>query len=145
MSIEQLLREGIIHPFQATPDEIHKALELARRDLDTAMEIVAHSPDWSYNIAYNSVLQACKAYMFYKGYRPALSESHKATFAFMQDAVSDKWHSTVSYFDRVRKKRHRVVYDEVGLVSEKELGTLLEEAGKFLNYLEHIIMKESPE
>jgi len=34
------------------------------------------------------------------------------------------------------KKRHRTIYDEVGLVSEKEAQELLKRAGEFLSYIE---------
>jgi len=136
MSIERLIQEGSIRPFQATPDEMDKALEVARRDLALAENILGESLDWSYSIAYNAVLQASRAYMFYLGYRPASSEAHKATFEFMQLAVDQPFKRTVSYFDRVRKKRHRIIYNEVGLVTEKEAKELLKKAREFISYIE---------
>ena len=141
MSIERLLQEGSIHAFQATDVEIDKAMEISRRDLNTALEIRLNSPDWAFNIAYNAVLQACKAHMFTKGYRAASSESHKHTFEFLLTTANEPWLATIEYFDRVRKKRHRVVYDEIGLVSEKELETLLDQAGEFVRHIENTIRK----
>lgn len=141
MSIERLLQEGSIQAFQSTDAEIDKAMEISRRDLNTALEIRLNSPDWAFNIAYNAVLQACKAYMYTKGYRPASSESHKHTFEFMLITTTEPWLTMIEYFDRVRKKRHRVVYDEIGLVSEKELAALLDQAGEFIGYIENTIRK----
>ena len=136
MSIEGLVRSGSIHPFKATPEEVDKTFGIAERDLALAENILGETLDWSYSIAYNAVLQACRAYMFHLGYRPASVESHKNTFEFMRFAVDEPFKRTVSYFDRVRKKRHRTVYDEVGLVSEKEAQELLKRAGEFLSYVE---------
>lgn len=136
MTIERLLREGSIHPFSATPDEINKAIEIARRDLSLAESIVKESQDWCFSIAYNAVLQACRAYMFHLGYRPASAEAHKVTFEFMRLSVQGPLKETVSYFDRARKKRHRTIYDEVGLVTEKEAEELLKKARQFLSYIE---------
>jgi len=136
MSIERLIQEGSIHPFKATQDEVDKALEIARRDLVLAEGIMGESLDWSYSIAYNAVLQTCRAYMFHLGYRPASSEAHKATFEFMQFAMDESFRKSVSYFDRVRKKRHRTIYDEVGLVTEQEAKELLKRAREFLSYIE---------
>ena len=135
MSIERLLSEGSIHPFHATPDEISKGMAIARRDLAIAESILNESLDWSYSIAYNAVLQACRAYMFHQGYRPAATESHKATIEFMKIAVEEPIKQIITYFDRVRKKRHRTVYDEVGLVTEKEARQLLSKAKEFLGYI----------
>ncbi len=45
MSIDRLIREGSIHPFRATPDEISKAMAIARRDLALAESISDESLD----------------------------------------------------------------------------------------------------
>ncbi len=136
MSIESLVQEGSIHPFRATREEISKVMEIAKRDLAEAEKIQGTSLDWTFSIAYNAVLQACRAYMFHMGYRPASSEAHKATFEFMQIAVDESLKQTIDYFDRTRKKRHRVIYDEPGLVTEKETQQLLKKAKEFLVYIE---------
>lgn len=136
MTLDELIREGNIHPFQASRDEINGAMEIARRDLATAEAILGHNLDWSFVIAYNAVLQACRAYMFQRGYRPAAAEAHKATFAFMQIMVPESYRESVAYFDRVRKKRHRTLYDMAGLISEKEAKELLKKAREFLIYVE---------
>jgi uncharacterized protein (UPF0332 family) len=136
MSIDRLIEEGSIHPFNATQDEVDRAIEIARRDLALAEGILGESLDWSYSIAYNAVLQACRAYMFRLGYRPASSEAHKATFEFMRFAVDEPLRKSVSYFNRVRKKRHRTIYDEVGLITDKEAKELLKRAREFLSYVE---------
>jgi uncharacterized protein (UPF0332 family) len=119
MSIERLVKEGSIHPFSATLEEITKAMDITKRDLALAENILDESLDWSYSIAYNAVLQACRAHMFHLGYRPASFEAHKATFEFMQVVVEEPVKETIAYFDRIRKKRYRAVYDETGLISEK--------------------------
>ncbi len=64
MSIEQMVQEGRIYPFKATRAEITKVMDLARRDLAEAEKIKGISLDWTYSIAYNAVLQACRALMF---------------------------------------------------------------------------------
>ena len=54
----------------------------------------------------------------------------------MQLSVDPQQKETVDYFDRVRKKRHRVIYDEVGLVSEKEAQQLIQKAGEFIAWVD---------
>lgn len=135
MSIDRLVREGDIHSFRATREEIAKVMDIAKRDLDDADKSSGMSLDWTYSIAYNSVLQACRAYMFHLGYRPVSSGAHKATFEFMQIAVDDPLKKTISYFDRIRRKRHRVIYEEPGLITEKEAQQLIKKAKEFLDYI----------
>ena len=136
MSIEKLIKAGRIHRFEATRDEVDKAIEIARRDLTSAESMIGESLDWCFSIAYNAVLQASRAYMLHKGYRPASAETHKATFEFMKLSVPSNLTETVSYFDRARKKRHRTIYDEVGLITENEAKELLKKAREFLEYIE---------
>jgi uncharacterized protein (UPF0332 family) len=136
MSIEELIKEGSIHPFEATHGEIERAIEIARRDLTVAEQLLGENLDWCFSIAYNAVLQACRAYMFHLGYRPASTEAHKATFEFMQIVIEEPFKKSISYFDQARKKRHRTLYDDVGLISEKEAKELLRRAREFLSYIE---------
>jgi uncharacterized protein (UPF0332 family) len=136
MSLDKLIGESSIHPFKATQEEINKSMEIAHRDLDQSKRILSESLDWAYSIAYNSILQASRAYMFHQGYRPASTESHKTTLTFMQFSVDPQLKETVDYFDRVRKKRHRVIYDEVGLVSEKEAQQLIQKATEFIAWVD---------
>ena len=74
--------------------------------------------------------------MFRLGYRPASVEAHKATFEFVRFAVDEPLKESISYFDRVRKKRHRTIYDEAGLITEKEAKELLRRARELLPYIE---------
>jgi len=136
MSIEELVQQGSIHPFEATRGEIEKAMAIARRDLALAEKLLRENFDWCFSIAYNAVLQACRAYMFRAGYRPASAEAHKATFEFMKITVEAPLKKSISYFDRARTKRHRTLYNDVGLISEREAEELLRRAKEFLSYVE---------
>lgn len=77
--------------------------------------------------------------MFFKGYRASSSETHKSTLAFMLEIMEEPWNSKIDYFDRVRKKRHRLVYDEIGLISQTDLDNLLTEAQVFISFIKEAI------
>ena len=136
MSVDRLLEEGKIHRFEAKRDEIDKALEIAKRDLPLAEKIFEDDLDWCFSITYNAIFQACRAYMFSLGYRPATSEAHKTTFEFMELTLEEPHKETIAYFDRARKKRHRTMYDEVGLVTRREAEELLHMANVFIAEIE---------
>jgi uncharacterized protein (UPF0332 family) len=139
LSINKLLESGKIHRFNATKDEIKKSLEIATRDIELADDILSKNLDWCLTITYNGVLQVCRAYMFYRGYRPSFSESHKTVFEFMKIDADEDYIDIVSYFDRIRKKRHRTMYDEIGLVSEKEAIEAIKMAKEFIDTVKNWI------
>ena len=72
MACENLLKRGLIKPFDAAPSQISDRLVLARRDSETARSVA--NADRAYNIAYNAMLQAARALMFAEGYRTAGGE-----------------------------------------------------------------------
>jgi uncharacterized protein (UPF0332 family) len=59
----------------------------------------------------------------------------------MQLSVEESMKSTVDYLDRVRKKRHRAVYDEVGVITEKEANFLLQKAQEYVSWIEIELQK----
>ncbi len=125
MTIEALLREGRIRVFQAGEEEIQRSLELARRDLALALELAGQHLDWSFSIAYNAVLQCCRAYLFRQGYRPTAEGGHAVVFEFLAAQEDPDLREAAPFFDRARKKRHRTLYDEVGLVTRTQLDEFL--------------------
>lgn len=104
----------------------------ADRDLGTAKKVMPEDWDWGFAITYNAVLQASRAYMFAQGFRPASAESHKNVFAFMREALGCEYETVVTYFDRMRNKRHRAVYDVVGAITETEARNLFAEAQEYV-------------
>src|SRR4030066_967122 len=76
MPYERLLKSNRIKPHRANQNEIKQLLQLALRDLSTATRNLEEAPDWAYSIAYNSILQAARALMYFDGYRPRGGEQH---------------------------------------------------------------------
>jgi uncharacterized protein (UPF0332 family) len=132
MSYDELLRSGRIRREDISRVEVLASMKLAERDLRVARGMAGQEMDWAFAIAYNAVLQASRALMFSEGFRPASTDAHKNTLAFAMAAVGEEHRRLVTYFDRVRKKRHQAVYDEVGLVSEREVQDLLARAEEFV-------------
>lgn len=125
MQLDDLVRKRWIHRHRATTEEIDRLLELADRDIRLARRTIAEDWDWAFSIAYNAVLQASRAYMYSRGYRPAAEHGHKNTFAFLRATLGDDLASTIGYFDRMRKKRNQAIYDVAGLITECEARSIL--------------------
>jgi len=115
--INDLKREGLIKPLPIDQKKIEDARALALRDVATARTLLDTNQDWAYNIAYNAVLQAGRALMFSKGYRPDGANQHISVVKFAE-LFLDKKDSII--FDRMRRKRNSSVYDSAGSITESE-------------------------
>lgn len=107
----------------------------AERDLRTARKVLADDWDWGFAIAYDAALQAGRALMLARGYRPASEEGHKNTFAFLEAALGKEHEEIVTYFDRMRGKRHQTIYDVAGRITETEARNLLARAEEFVRFV----------
>ena len=70
MNYQPLEQAGPIEPYLVPQAEIRGLLEVARRDVKTAQELMNIELDWALIVAYNAALQAGLAFMYAKGYRP---------------------------------------------------------------------------
>jgi uncharacterized protein (UPF0332 family) len=132
MPYDRLIKAGRIKPYNAQPKEIQQLLQVARRDLITAQNNLDTAPDWAFSIAYNSILQASRALIFHEGYRPRGSEQHATVVEFVEEKLGPDHASQVHLFDQMRRKRHRVIYETVGLVSKSEAQQVIIFAGSFV-------------
>jgi len=75
-------------------------LKVAARDLATAERNLADDRDWAYTIAYNAILQAARALILTKGYRPRGAESHATVVQFIEEALGKSYASQIALFDQ---------------------------------------------
>jgi uncharacterized protein (UPF0332 family) len=115
--IDDLKREGLIKTLPIDQRKVEDARALALRDVATARTLLDSNQDWVYNIAYNAVLQAGRALMFSKGYRPDGANQHISVVKFA-GLFLDSNDSII--FDRMRRKRNSSVYDSAGSITESE-------------------------
>ena len=139
MPIDELLAAGRIRRQAVSRREIAQVLRLAERDLKTARKIMRDDPDWGFAVAYNAVLQAGRALMFARGYRPASAEGHKNTFAFLLASLGSEHEDVITYFDRMRNKRNQAIYGMAGRVAETEARNLLKQAESFVRLVQGML------
>jgi uncharacterized protein (UPF0332 family) len=135
MTYENLIQRRRIQTYKASESEIQGLLEIAARDLSTAQSILNSNADWAYNIAYNAMLQ--------KGFRPRGSNQHATTTEFIRETFTSKHKNLAVYFDQMRRKRNRLVYETAKLVGEKEAEQALALAQEFVRVITTLISKES--
>ena len=141
MSLDELLRERVIHRINPDHGMAGKALLRARRDVATAGTLIGSGEfDWSLAIAYNGMLSAGRALMFSRGYRPSSTDGHLAVVRFLQAVLgAEASDRMVMTMNGLRKKRHTIVYEEMGVVSEDEARQAVRWAEEFVNRIEAVI------
>ncbi|MGA2918226.1 HEPN domain-containing protein [Methanoregula sp.] len=135
-SLRLIEREGLIKKLPYDRKKVDDALAHAHRDLHTAHTILPADQDWAYTIAYNAVLQAGRALMFSKGYRPDGASQHISVVKFAE-LFLDKEEAII--FDRMRRKRNSSVYDMAGSISETEAQSAVTHAGILLRRIEDLL------
>lgn len=131
MSLEELLRSRVIRRIRPNQALAVSTLKHAFRDIDTAKTLVeGRKFDWSLAVSYNAMLLAGRSLMFNQGYRPSSTEGHVAVVRFLQASlgVNDR---LITILNQMRQKRHRVVYEEMDIVSEGEANQALKWAREF--------------
>jgi len=128
----ELLDVGRIRRGRFSREQVEDRLDIARRDLGTSVEISETSPDWAFNIAYNAMHQAGRAFLLHTGYR-TVGEAHHATVVrFLEISFGTEHRDMLAVMDRMRRKRNRATYDSVGIISQREVGEAVATAREFV-------------
>lgn len=135
MNLSELLSKGLVEKFQPDPKDIKNEIDIAKNDLSSAKKMIAIDEwGWAHNAAYNAMLQAGRALMFSKGYRPKSAEHHLAVVSFVQAVFPTKFEPIVlQAFSKARLRRNESMYDRAGSISETQGRNLVEKAGTFVN------------
>ncbi|MEM4194902.1 MAG: HEPN domain-containing protein [Candidatus Anstonellales archaeon] len=89
--------------------------------------------DWAVAIAYSAMLNAGRALMAARGYRPESESHHLAVVRFCSEILGKETEQLVILFNRYRVRRHDIVYGEKEKsVSESEAMRSVENAKKFV-------------
>lgn len=137
--IKYLEREGFIKKLAIDEKKVENAFNLAKRDVEFSNQIKSKNFDWAFAIAYNSMLQAARALMFSYGYRPSSENAHVAVIKFIEVALGEEFNKEITTLDRLRRKRHTALYDEVGTISEFEADFAVKTAKKFLEKIRNML------
>ncbi|HNT60849.1 MAG TPA: HEPN domain-containing protein [Candidatus Bilamarchaeaceae archaeon] len=113
---------------------------LAERDLKAAADSLSSGNfDWVYAISYNAMLQAGRGLMFFRGFRPKGNQGHISVVKFVASEIPLESYSLASIFDRMRMKRHKVLYEHMDVVTREEAERALENARKFVGKIKSML------
>ena len=139
MDLDELERRGHIKRLPIDVKKTGDSLNLAKRDVNVAKGVLEENCDWAFAIAYNAMLQAVRALMFSKGFRPTGSNQHIAVIRFAELFMKEE---DVIILDRMRRKRHATIYDTAGTISEIEAENIVKRAEKLVREIVKMIGDE---
>ena len=132
MNLSDLLKVGSVRKTKKNDKRALDELNAAERDLAVSEKNVKINPDWALAIAYNAMLNATRALMSSDGFEPSGVEKHKSCIDYAMVKFGSTHGETISLFDRMRKKRHTIMYDMAGVVSEHEAKSAIKTARDFV-------------
>ena len=115
-----LLASDEVKKHKTSKAELDKIRIAIRRDLADA-SLVGLSADRRFATAYNAALQAAKMAIGCAGYRVTTGAGHhRISFEAVKLAIGTSSESYVDYFDRCRRKRNVIDYDDANVATETE-------------------------
>ena len=143
MTWTQLLANNEVRRHKTSKKELDKLRAVIRRDLaDAALD--GASADRRFATAYNAALQAAKMAIACAGYRVARAGHHKISFDVVKLAIGKAADPFSDYFDRCRRKRNVIDYDDAFVATETEATEILTKAKEFAELVELWIAKHHP-
>jgi uncharacterized protein (UPF0332 family) len=135
------LSEGTIKRVRRSNRLIEKNLAKAYRDIKVSQKLLKLGEfDWAYTSAYTAMLVAARGYMNSKGYRPSSSSGHVAVVRFLEiEDAESPLRRFVNIFDRMRRNRHRVMYDEYDLITLNVVRQAYDWALEFVELIAELI------
>lgn len=133
-----------LHREPTSPEEIQALFRLAERDQRQAT-VPGLDPDGRFAFAYNAALQLATAYLRLEGIRVPTHARHAQTFEELLARLPPDLRRWATDFDRARRKRHTLMYDQVGTVGEGEVAELLAQVGEFRAWVAEQVRRRFPE
>lgn len=123
--------------------ELDKLRAVISRDLADA-SLKGASADRRFATAYNAALQAAKMAIACAGYRVVGAGHHRISFDVVELALGKVADPYSDYFDRCRRKRNVIDYDDAFVATETEAAEILKKAREFADVVEQWIAKNYP-
>ena len=142
MSLDTYLSNGWIRAHETSVQEIANLLAIADRDIQQS-QTPGLSPEWRFDIAYNSALQSATAALAACGYQAERQNKHQRTIESLAFTVAlDS--KDVALLDLCRRKRHTAVYEQVGAISDHEADAMIQLAKRLRQHVGNWLKKEHP-
>lgn len=124
MNLRDWLKNGWLIEHSTSSEEIGDLFDAADRDL-TDCKVSELSPDWRLHIAYNAALLLTTVALAASGYRTTRESHHYRLIQSLAHTIGAD-STTIKRFDAFRKKRNISGYERTGVISDHEVGEMIE-------------------
>ena len=118
--IRKLEREGKVRKQTASLVQVEALLKESIKDLDEAKKIAHIATRATYLLAYNAMLKAGRALLFFKGYIPADGGQHKTVVEMTSAILGENFRDLCDQFESMRRKRNELTYEAGLLLSDTD-------------------------
>ncbi len=125
--------------------QIDRFLASADKKLVSARKTLAFDEEACLQQAYEAMLKASLGFMFSHGFRARSQPGHHiAIIEFVRARIGRAHVGLLAVFDRLRRKRNMVLYDDTGFVSQHDAEQALEAARDYLLIIRKDVASRKP-
>ncbi len=144
--LNDLLEKKLIKTEKISVNQIEKLIQAAEKKLEASEKTIEIDEACSYEMAYNAMLHAARAFVFIKGFRPTTNFQHKTVVFFTEYFLGEEYKALTAKFDYMRKNRNKFIYEPWKLhLSKTDTQKALKSAGKFIEIIKKEIKKIDPQ
>ncbi len=143
MTWTQLLASKDVQRHKTSKKELDKLRAVIARDFADA-SLDAMTADRRFATAYNAALQAAKMAIACAGYRVVGARHHRISFEVVKLALGKPAAPFSDYFDRCRRKRNVIDYDDAFVATDTEATEIMTKAKEFVGLVEQWIADNYP-
>jgi uncharacterized protein (UPF0332 family) len=144
--INEYIEKKLIKKEQVGIGQIEKLIQYAEKNLKASENTLKIDEACAYEIAYNAMLHAVRAFVFVKGFRPTTNFQHKTVVSFIEHFLGIDYKALIDKFDYMRKNRNKFIYEPWKLhISMTDAKNALRSANTFINIIKKEIKKSDPQ
>jgi len=141
--IESFIEKSLIKKDNIEPSQVLNIIKKSRRSIKSAKLIMEDDSENSYQLACEAMLLAGRALVFSFGFRPRAAGSHKIVVDFLKEVLGEETKTLVYKFNKMRKKRHYLIYGTGLYISEVDSRNAILSAVQFLRYIIRFIRQKN--
>ncbi len=140
--IKPFIEKGLIKKDNIEPSQVLNIIKKSRRSIRSAKLIMEDDSENSYQLSYEAMLLAGRALVFSFGFRPRAAGSHRIIVDFSKEILGKETKTLVYKFNKMRKKRHYLIYGTGLYISEIDSRNAIVSAVQFLRHVIRFIREK---
>ena len=143
MSYQDLIKRNLLKKENISFNQIEKVLKRAHKNLKSSKLLLDNNDEeGAFKFAYEAMLLSGRALIFSYGMRPRIIGSHKTVVDFTKKIFGEEYETLTSKFDKIRKRRHDLIYGVEFTTSSTESKNAIDNARKLIDKIEKHIQKK---